>query len=61
MKWARYFGQSIHDHLVEKSQTAQDEYVLKLEQYNNLTAKERQNEEKPREPQHKMFFNSGQQ
>ena len=56
MKWARYFGQSIHDHLVENSQAAMDDYALRLEQYNNLTPKERQNEEKPREPLHKMFF-----
>jgi len=56
MKWARYFGQTIHDHLVDGSKEECEEYTLKLDQYNSLTQKERLHEERPREPLHKMFF-----
>lgn len=56
MKWARYFGQTIHDHLVDKSKADLDEYLKDLERYNNLSPKERLDEDKPKEPQHRMFF-----
>ena len=56
MKWARFFGQTIHDHLTESSKEDIEEYIQKLELYNNLTQRDRMNEEKPREPLHKMFF-----
>ncbi len=56
MKWARYFGQKIHDRMTERSRAEREEYLQMMERYNNLPAKEKLNEEKPREPLHKMFF-----
>ena len=56
MKWARYFGQTIHEHLIEKSKSAREAYEVEMERYNNLDRRERLEEEKPLEPQRKMFF-----
>ena len=56
MKWARYFGQTIHEHLIEKSKSAREVYEVEMEHYNNLDRRERLEEEKPLEPQRKMFF-----
>jgi hypothetical protein len=56
MKWARYFGQTIHEYLVERSRTAREAYYVCMERYNNLDRRERLNEDKPAEPPRKMFF-----
>jgi hypothetical protein len=56
MKWARYFGETIHEHLGECTKEARQAYNLKIEQYNNLDRKERLKAEKPEEPPRKMFF-----
>lgn len=56
MKWARYFGQTLHDHMVEKSRAEYEDYTRKIEYYNNLPPKDRLQEEKPLEPLQKMFF-----
>ena len=56
MKWARYFGQTIHEHLTEASKSAREEYRQEMERYNNLAPRDRLNENKPCEPLQKMFF-----
>lgn len=56
MKWARYFGQAIHDHLVEKSRAEYEDYKRELERYSNLPPRDRLEEERPQEPPQKMFF-----
>ncbi len=56
MKWARYFGQTIHEHMIEKSRSALEAYEVEMEHYNNLDRRERLEEQKPAEPQRKMFF-----
>jgi hypothetical protein len=56
MKWARYFGQAIHENLVKRSRTAREAYYMSMERYNNLDRKARLNEVKPAEPPRKMFF-----
>ena len=56
MKWARYFGQTIHDRMVELYKAEREAYDLKMEHYSNLERRERLEEEKPLEPLRKMFF-----
>ena len=56
MKWARYFGQTIHEQLVECTKSAFEAYDADMEKYSNLYKKDRLNEEKPAEPLRKMFF-----
>lgn len=56
MKWSKYFGQAIHDHLTEQSRNERATFESELEQYNNLTRKERQGITRPEEPPRKMFF-----
>lgn len=56
MKWSKYFGQAIHDKMVEKSKNERAAFEIEMEAYNNLTRKERQDNEKPVEPPRQMFF-----
>ena len=56
MKWAKYFGQVIHEHLVESTKAEREAYNMEFENYNNLSRKERMGVEKPLEPPQKMFF-----
>ena len=56
MKWSKYFGQSIHDHLTEQSRNERAAFESELEQYNNLTKAQRQGAARPEEPPRKMFF-----
>ena len=56
MKWAKYFGQVIHEHLVESTKAERETYNMEFENYNNLSRKERMGVEKPLEPPQKMFF-----
>ena len=56
MKWARYFGQTIHDRMVELYKADRDAYELNMEHYNNLERREKLEEDKPMEPLRKMFF-----
>ena len=56
MKWAKYFGQTIHDQIVVQSKIARSAYESEMEDYINLTKKERQGIDKPEEPPHKMFY-----
>ncbi len=56
LKWAKYFGENIHDSIVEYSKKARTEYKSEMENYSNLTRKERQSVERPEEPPQKMFF-----
>jgi len=56
MKWSKYFGQAIHDHMTEQSRNERAAFESELEQYNNLTKAQRQNVERPEEPPRKMFF-----
>ena len=56
MKWSKYFGQAIHDHMTEQSRCDRADYESKLEQYNNLTRAQRQDVPRPEEPPRKMFY-----
>lgn len=56
MNWAKYFGQTIHDHMTEQSRHARAVYEKELEHYLNLTKAQRLKTEKPVEPPSKMFF-----
>ena len=56
MKWSKHFGQVIHDKMVEQSRNQRAAFESEMEAYNNLTRKERQDCERPEEPQRKMFF-----
>ncbi|MBW8333159.1 MAG: DUF3987 domain-containing protein [Prolixibacteraceae bacterium] len=56
MKWSKYFGQAIHDHMTEQSRNERAAYESELEQYNNLTKAQRQGAQRPEEPPRKMFF-----
>jgi hypothetical protein len=56
MKWSKFFGQAIHDHLTEQSRNERAAFESELEQYNNLTKAQRQGAGKPEEPPRKMFF-----
>ena len=44
MKWSKYFGQAIHDHMSEQSRNERAAFESELEQYNNLTKAQRQNQ-----------------
>jgi hypothetical protein len=56
MKWSKYFGQAIHDHMTEQSRNERAAFESELEQYNNLTKAQRQGALRPEEPPRKMFF-----
>ncbi len=56
MKWSKFFGQAIHDHMTEQSRNERAAYESELEQYNNLTKAQRQGAQRPEEPPRKMFF-----
>ncbi len=56
MKWSKFFGQAIHDHLTEQSRNERSAFESELEQYNNLTKAQRQGAARPEEPPRKMFF-----
>jgi hypothetical protein len=56
MKWSKYFGQQIHDNMVEQSRKERMIYESEIENYNNLTRAQRKNNEKPLEPPRKMFY-----
>jgi len=56
MKWAKYFGQTIHDELLEHSRKERLAYESELEQYENLTKPQKQVVEKPTEPKREMFY-----
>jgi hypothetical protein len=56
MKWSKYFGQAIHDHLTEQSRNERAAFESELERYNNLTKAQRQGVERPEQPPRKMFF-----
>lgn len=56
MKWAKSFGQAIHDQMVEQSGHARAAYDSEMENYFNLSKKERQGVEKPEEPPRRMFY-----
>lgn len=56
MKWAKFFGQTIHEQMVDDSKKQRDIYQSKLEEYHNLSKNDRQNVEKPEEPPKQMFY-----
>lgn len=56
MKWARWFAQNIHDHLIEQSRNVQAAYEMELEQYENLSKAQKLSGQKPTEPSRKMLF-----
>jgi len=56
MKWSKYFGLAIHDHMTEQSRSERAAFESELEQYNNLTKAQRQGALRPEEPPRKMFF-----
>ena len=56
MKWSRYFGQAIHESMVESSKSEREDYELKMKQYNILAQGDRLDEVKPEQPPRKMFF-----
>lgn len=56
MKWSKYFGQAIHDHMTEQSRNERAAFESELERYNNLTKAQRQGVERPEQPPRKMFF-----
>lgn len=56
MKWSKYLGQAIHNHMTEQSRSNRTVYESELEQYNNLTRAQRQGVQRPEEPPRKMFY-----
>ena len=56
MKWSRFFGQAIHEQMVEKTKAERLAYEDEMEKYNNLTRQERLDGERPNEPLRRMFF-----
>jgi hypothetical protein len=56
MKWTKSFGQTIHNQMVEQSGHARAAYDSEMENYYNLSKKERQGVEKPEEPPRRMFY-----
>ena len=56
MKWAKYFGQLIHDRLVEHSYKERAEYDKELQVYENMSKAQRQNAERPIKPPRRMFY-----
>ena len=56
MKWARWFGQNIHDHLIGQSRNAQAAYEVELEMYENLSKAQKLSGQRPTEPSRKMLF-----
>lgn len=56
MKWSKYFGQAIHDHMTEQSRNERAAFESELERYNNLTKAQRQGVDRPEQPPRKMFF-----
>jgi hypothetical protein len=56
MKWSRYFGQTIHQHLISLTKTNRARYLLQMEHYLNLSRKERQEESRPVNPLRRMLF-----
>lgn len=59
MKWAKYFGQAIHDRLVEQSRSERDIYLQELQHYENLHKSLKATAEKPVEPRRRMFYIPG--
>ncbi len=56
MEWSKYFGQRIHDTIVENSNKQKGEYQIELDQYNNRPKKEKTEQPKPEEPPRQMFY-----
>lgn len=56
LKWAKYFGSTIHKSMVQQSIQEKKAYEQELENYNNLNKNQRQGVERPREPKRKMFY-----
>lgn len=56
MKWAKFFGLAIHQHLVDQSRKERSAFESELDDYNNLTRAQRRGAEKPQEPPRKMFY-----
>jgi len=56
LKWAKYFGQTIHKSIIKNSNEIKEEYTREFERYNNLSKTQRANAEKPIAPKYKMFF-----
>ena len=56
MEWSKYFGQKIHDTIVEQSKKEKANYQLELDQYNSRPKKEKQEIPKPEPPANQMFF-----
>ena len=56
MKWSKYFGQAIHNHMTEQSRSDRAAYESELEQYNNLTRAQRQGVQRPEQPPRQMFY-----
>jgi len=56
LKWSKYFGQAIHESFVDASKRSKSEYEIEMENYLNLTKKERQAIDKPEEPKQRMFY-----
>jgi len=59
LKWARCFGQSIHDHLSGQTRNAQAAYELELEMYESQTKAQKLSGKRPLEPKRKMHFIPG--
>ncbi len=56
MKWARYFGQAIHDNLNEQWQKEQERYEFMRDTNSYLSCKVKIESSKPIEPKRKMFY-----
>lgn len=56
MKWARYFGQPIHEEKKRKYKEEYELYEIKLEQYNLADKKSRATMERPKEPARELFY-----
>ncbi len=56
LKWAKYFGLTIHKKIVKDSINQREEYDKEHEEYQNLNKNQKQGKERPKEPKRKMFF-----
>jgi len=56
MKWAKYFGETIHNEMLEQSYRERDAYESELERYETLTKPQKQDTVRPSEPKKRMLY-----
>ena len=56
LKWAKFFGQEIHNNMIQESKKNRAIYKKELEKYNSISKNNRENTEPPIESKNKMFY-----